>query len=441
MECLCGRGLGTEKEQRGLFGRKFSNVGVNRARLKLLEEVDKQDVELRLMLDDVYDREDNLITKGYKEGATIEDAKTARNLQKILNFRLAEAGKTVDRQEIADAIRQKVLSLTNEGKNLTVDEILVGIAKSNKDIKINRMNFHSHFKEELQRAILHRALGEEESIKIKFGEELNEKIETAKKSARDYAAKMNFNEEETIQAISDSIEKEINEYLDKEAADTEEIADARFEELMEQLDIDDLSHLVTRAINKEGSIQRDYTFKFDQDAYNNAIHSTLQKEENVPKSLKDLQTFARKMESELSFGERKLIVPIFGENVREELSQINNVIQGNQSPDHVYHLLSSERIEELQEELQKEKLGEEKSINRILELLTREEKEKLFRAALSVQVTQEIDSELEKFAPIIEQTIRLRELRMETADRLDIVPISSLVEDIKKASKERRTKA
>ena len=43
MECLCGRGLGTEKEERGLFGRKFSNVGVNRARLKLLEEVDKQE--------------------------------------------------------------------------------------------------------------------------------------------------------------------------------------------------------------------------------------------------------------------------------------------------------------------------------------------------------------------------------------------------------------
>lgn len=499
MARLTKKNLGTNKFSKKTikqfkrdFKGTFSGLKEMKQKEAIMFEVRDKDIALTKSLLTIYEGEDSLIAKGLREGATPEEAKQARDLMTILNYRLGQAGKAVESKETEKGISNYVMNATREGKNIvfsleSVGQIVNGMEQRNPKLKVDHEQYKSNLVQELKRSILNKATGQVEGIKlgstleeslegvrqktkpyskpiqlkdneqqgqaeeelrgtkqeskpytdkkqrkdkkqqgqvedskIKFGESLGKQLTEAKQEARIYADSMQLKDNERQEEVEKAVDAKLEEFL----ADENNV-----NEILEEMGVEDLANLMTRAMNREGSIQRDYDFKFKSEEYEKAIGYAMKEAE--PKSIAELGNFATQMEQSVS-NEKKVsnFTPVFESNVKQELEQMKKVIRGEVDETTVGVYFTKKRAKELQAVLKQDNISEEQATEVLFTNLKKTEKEKLFAKAISIQTTPQMDAELEKYNKVIEQAIELRESAQELA-RLYAVPMPNVVAQIR----------
>lgn len=365
----------------------------DRQEAEVLQGILIKELELKNLIDEEYSREDSLLVRRGRADATDEEKKQGRDLQKVIDFKLMQASKTIKKADLSKIIAKAIVDANHKGKKITIDLIIEIISKEHPDLKIDSREFKKNLENELKRAMLNKATGKEESIKVGFkdGIEVRDKFgERVLSDANVYSMRMSGHKDKQIE---ESIGEQIDEYFE---TDTQEKVD----EILEQLDIDDIAHLMTRTINAEGSIERNYSFEYEPGTYSNAIKEALNDKdegnEDMPNSLTELTEFTKRIETQMSGAEKNTIVSAFENNVRNELNVIKDVIQNNEKFNLISHIISESRLEQITEEIEDEEVKDEKIIDTILLRMTKEEKQQLFKAALTDNKTTELEEVLQR---------------------------------------------
>ncbi len=247
--------------------------GHDRGKIRLLKGQLNSEIKLRNDISDLYNQPDGVLNNTNTEP---KEQKRIENLQKALNIKLAQASKIVSKEKVSRAVNSYIMRKnklgneqmpqrrnSNEQTNLLTIQSVVDVAKNihtqDENIKINNTQLVNHFKEELQRAILNRETGKPEVLKIKFGEQLQKDIKQIKEKSNIYANRMNLKEADRTIDLEEQLTPTLEEYLSK---------DENVEEIMSNLSVDDFTNILTRAINREGSIHRDYNIEIDGVAIN-----------------------------------------------------------------------------------------------------------------------------------------------------------------------------
>lgn len=394
---------GANKTIRGTFTGSIERE--NKQRRILYKQVVDKDIALGKKVREIYNDPDSFIIKGYAPNASYEQRKQAKNLQTIVNYRLAQASKIIPMEEVATAVNQHVMETTkgkrNETTNLkTLDTIVKGMEKNNRSLKVNEPEFHKNLKEELQRAMLHKTAGEVDSMK--FGEDINKQLKEMTKEAKNEAKQTGLKGEKLQQEEEKILNEKVNQYIEKEE---------NLNEILKSLDGEDISNLMTRAINREGSIERDYEFKFEPEAYEKAVKQTMEK--SAPKTLEDLTNFAEELQKTMTEEKRANITPVFAENVKGEIETMKKVLTGEIKDTSGTVTFSKKRAKELRNIVNQKDLPEEQKSEALFEALTAKEKRGILVEAAGMKVTKEMEAELEKYNKVIEQTIELREAKLQ----------------------------
>ena len=176
--------------------------------------------------------------------------------RKTINDKLAQASKIIKKDEVSKAVNAEVLNNTSNKKtNLNIDtvrKVANTIENGDANVKTNKRNLVNNFKQELQNAIINRA--SEDTETIKFGKQIPREIEQKAIKLKAEAKEQRLKGKEKDKYIKDGLEAVTRRYLSDKK---------NFNNVMKSLDTDDFTNLMTRAINKEGSIKRDYNIEID----------------------------------------------------------------------------------------------------------------------------------------------------------------------------------
>ncbi len=270
-------------------------TGKAKGKIELLNNIHEQDVKLYETTQKLFTDEKRIIVKGYKEDATPEEKQKAQTVEKILLHDLSEASRIFPKVRVREVYDEIILEETaapkkteredktseieveqtkkaaknngvpnteNTNSNQTnnsetsalqmIDKTVDKLEANDKKLKVNKEEFHDNLKEELKRAMLDQVLGNENPIKVTFNEELQNSIKQIQREARSNTRGRPSKQAkiEKQRRAEEAIEAVIEDYLKDENNKNETI---------ESLSVEDTSNMITRALNREGSIRRNYT--------------------------------------------------------------------------------------------------------------------------------------------------------------------------------------
>lgn len=278
----------------------------NKGKIRLLDAQRKKEMGLRQSINDLYESNNGILNSTYINSHLVEipDVEslhdTDKNMEKrkktnsqdyiekwrkTINDKLAQASKIIKKDEVSKAVNAEVLNNTSNKKtNLNIDtvrKVANTIENGDANVKTNKRNLVNNFKQELQNAIINRA--SEDTETIKFGKQIPREIEQKAIKLKAEAKEQRLKGKEKDKYIKDGLEAVTRRYLSDKK---------NFNNVMKSLDTDDFTNLMTRAINKEGSIKRDYNIEIDGQKIDvfkqNTNQDINQKREKIRADLKNI---------------------------------------------------------------------------------------------------------------------------------------------------------
>lgn len=422
----------------------FKGMKEQKNKEQLLLDVRNEDIALVKAIEEAYGDVQSVINKGYSQNATLEEKQIAGKLQKTLSYWLKEASKTVGSKEIYSAVSSEMLAITHKGEitnmvRSNMDEIIN--RPTLKDITdrfiektegmVTRQSVQRNLKLELHRVLTEKATEKGNTLNIKFGELMDQSgnsLESRLEAIKIKPENMKLSKEELQVKISDEIE----EYLsDKKNQET----------VIQNLSGDEISDILVNIAEKESKENGEVTIKtmesiaericennpeikINSESFGENLRETVQ-EIMVHKALGQAETV------NIKFG--TAINPLNGQPLESKINE-----KREEARHYASHMQLSER-EKVEEETKavreviKLYLQDDKNLNDELERLSTNDIshvmvrtinkegsiERDYISKNGINVTADMDEEMQKYDAILKQTITLRQICVENFDRLN----------------------
>ncbi len=409
-----------------------------------IETLELTNEEKQILRENAYDIEiGKTLEEEYNQTDIINALDSASVADLIINAASKEG--TQEDREIASAVEKNIdsekltqtVETARKDQTISRESLYTEIERRNPKIRINKNQAETNLRREVARVLTNRAMNKPETINIVYGKALEGLESKINSVTGEFGARLSGLMLETEQRLQienemeQELEKQIEEYIND---------DKQYEQILEQIEEnpDDLASLTTRALNDEGSIQRDYEEKLESKPYEEAIDEELIVD--MPETLEELHEFAEKIRSKVAQNNpQTILVPKFGQNIEDGLSQIETIIESETEEDVsiknpiISNLnLTSPAIEKITKEI-KEKHAKGKDARQIIyDKLSPYARRQLMHSSAYVEPTEEGKKEIKRFEEAFVMTSDLRETYAQTAERLGTGTIEEVVANIQK---------
>lgn len=433
----------------------FKGMREQKNKEQLLFDVRDKEIALVEAIEEAYRDEQGIINRGYSENATLEERKNAQKLQKLFNYNLREASKTVSNNDTYSAVKAEMLSITYRGQlnNIVrnnMDEILESL--NLKDITdrfidktegmVTRQFAQRNLKLELHRVLMEKATKEGNTLNIKFGELIDQSgnsLESRIEAIKTKPENMQLSPEEFQAKISDEIEEYLNDEANQETViknlNSNETADI----LVNIAEIANKENGEVTITSMENIAERIHEanpeIKINEEKYKENLRETVE-EIMLHSALGQVETVNIKFGTEID--------PLSGKILENKINE-----KREEARHYASHMQLSEREKNETEaqaikEVIKEHLKDDKNLNDVLEQLSTNDISHVMVRSINregsiernytfrdeIDATPGMDIEMQKFDAVLSQTIALRESRVANFDRLN-KDIPDLAKEIK----------